>query len=445
MIRSLILSNFQSHPSTTIEFTPGINAIIGASDKGKSAVLRGFEWVRTNRPNGDAHVSDWALDSKGKQTDECRVVVTTDRHRIERVRHNKVNGYVLDGATIEATKGDLPAEITAAFGLLDLNVQKQLDGPFLLSQSGGEVARFFNSLVNLEEIDHCMSAADGLKREIMGDIRRSLEAIESTRAQEAKFSWVDEARSALKLLSDSVIERDILQRKLDLLTAALASRKRYEEHAARQQRILDLAPMLESVRGLLRERSEAQARLEALRALLERRSKALVEVQLLPKLQEALDALATYRASQREIVGVSTKLDKISLLVARRKDAERSLERTLPILALANTVETLRALHDSATTATRSLDALRGLLRARERARETLDRTAALSGISTERLASLLRMRDEKEAKLAALRGLLKRRSEYYTFIDKKRREIKELEAQLPELCPTCGQPRRSA
>ncbi|MCK9524299.1 MAG: AAA family ATPase, partial [Limnochordia bacterium] len=39
MIEKLTLKNFQSHKHSELEFAPGLNAIIGQSDSGKSALL----------------------------------------------------------------------------------------------------------------------------------------------------------------------------------------------------------------------------------------------------------------------------------------------------------------------------------------------------------------------------------------------------------------------
>lgn len=446
MIRSLSLTNFQSHPSTTIEFGPGINAILGASDKGKSAILRGFEWTRTNRPNGDAHVSDWAIDSKGKQTDECRSVVVTDKHRIERVRFNKVNGYVLDGAPIEATNGMLPPEITEAFGLLDLNVQKQLDGPFLLSQTGGEVARFFNSLVNLEEIDHCMTAADGLKREILGDIRRTGETIESTRAGLSRFSWVDDVREDLARLKETREERAKHQKRTQALTDILDRRKSASVRLAKANETLSLDALTQGIRALWTEREALCVRMEALRTTQTRRRDAVRIAERLPlivSLEGSLDAL---RVTVRDVVGVSYRLNKLSDIRTLRARHRTTLDGAKPVVELQADLEKLQATLGDRVDLAKRLAALSAILNRRKIAVATVDSLTPVSELSTSRLAEFLRMRSEKEARFKALSALCKRRKEYYTYIELKNKEITALEAQLPELCPTCKQPyRRSA
>ena len=68
MIKSIQIKNIQSHKDTSLEFSPGINAIVGSSNNGKSAVLRALYWARYNRPLGtDTLLSHWAVDKKGNQ------------------------------------------------------------------------------------------------------------------------------------------------------------------------------------------------------------------------------------------------------------------------------------------------------------------------------------------------------------------------------------------
>lgn len=441
MLKVLTLKNFQSHPATRIEFGPGINAILGASDKGKSATLRGLEWVRTNRPNGDAHVSDWALDSKGKQTDECRVTVETDKHKVERVRNGKVNGYVLDGATIEATKGELPAEVTAALGLLDLNVQKQLDGPFLLSQSGGEVARFFNSLVNLEEIDHCMSAADGLKREILADIRKTNETIETTNASLVRYSWVDDARESLEALRKSYSEANELRSKLKTLRELSERRAFVVERKAKAEATIRIEADVVRLRARQQEHTAAQLQLEALNTLHTRRTQAALVLERFALFAPVVTALATYRASQKEMLGVSARLNILAEKRTKREATVLVVFHARTVMNQASRLDSLREMFRDREGLEARRVALAGTLARRSTASATLARLTPMLALNTTRLAEFLRIRSEKLTRKEALFSLSNRRERCYTSIEESRKEIEALKAQLPEVCPTCNKP----
>ena len=106
MIEGLKISNFQSHRDSSLEFSPGVNALVGDSDCGKSAVMRALLWVITNQPQGDAHVSNWLKDKKGKVKGICQVSVLLDTGTVTRSRGKDENSYEYrpddDGSPVEA-------------------------------------------------------------------------------------------------------------------------------------------------------------------------------------------------------------------------------------------------------------------------------------------------------------------------------------------------------
>jgi len=48
MLKRLIIKNFKSHLSTTIDFSSGMTIIVGDPQTGKTNILRGFIWLCTN-------------------------------------------------------------------------------------------------------------------------------------------------------------------------------------------------------------------------------------------------------------------------------------------------------------------------------------------------------------------------------------------------------------
>lgn len=46
------LENFQSHLDSQFTFADGLNVLIGQSDSGKTAVIRGIRWALFNQPRG---------------------------------------------------------------------------------------------------------------------------------------------------------------------------------------------------------------------------------------------------------------------------------------------------------------------------------------------------------------------------------------------------------
>ena len=145
MFKSLQIQNFQSHENTLLEFDPGVNVIVGSSDSGKTAILRALRWLLTNRPGGDSFRSNWGGDTI--------VNLHTEEGIIKRSKTAKDNMYVLNNQEFKAMGMDVPEEVKLLLNMNEVNLQGQLDAPFLLSNSSGEVAQYFNQIIQLDVID----------------------------------------------------------------------------------------------------------------------------------------------------------------------------------------------------------------------------------------------------------------------------------------------------
>ena len=196
MIQKLQVNNFQSHEKTELELAPGVNVFIGQSDSGKTAVLRALDWALNNRPQGDEY--------RREGTDTTTVRVETDTHTITRWKRKTVdNCYSLlnkaeadgeDGglAEFKAFGAAVPEEISAAVNMLPINWQRQLDAPFLLSETAGEVARTLNEIVRLDVIDRSMSHMSGKVRDNSQNIRSAEEQEAELKGKAAEFNYLDE-------------------------------------------------------------------------------------------------------------------------------------------------------------------------------------------------------------------------------------------------------------
>ena len=170
-IKKVIIENFQSHAHTELDFELGLNIIIGQSDKGKSAVLRAIKWVLYNEPRG----SDFIRFG----TNECTVtIITGDNYTITRKRKGNKNIYTVikpDGEKLDFENfgNNVPNEVIESTGVkiikLDtdleskLNLNEQLDPPFLLSETGTIRAKAIGRIVNTNIID-------AAERDILKDI-----------------------------------------------------------------------------------------------------------------------------------------------------------------------------------------------------------------------------------------------------------------------------------
>jgi DNA repair protein SbcC/Rad50 len=153
MLKKVILENFQAHEHSEINFTEGINVICGASDQGKSSVIRAIRWVLENRPSGFSFKKEGA-------TKPTRVtLVFDDGNRIVRERSEAENCYKIyykdkrPMLMLKALRSDVPDEVSAVSKFGPYNIQHQTSGAFLLDDSAGEVAKKLNALSGVSVID----------------------------------------------------------------------------------------------------------------------------------------------------------------------------------------------------------------------------------------------------------------------------------------------------
>jgi len=197
MIDKLHIENFQSHEDTVLEFCSGINVIIGSSDKGKTAILRAFYWLLQNKPDGLGIVSHWNITDKGTIKQPTQVTLSFDDNTITRFRHRDINRYLVNQEKFDAIRRDVPHEVSDLLNITDINIQKQLDPHFLLSNGAGEVARILNKTVRLDVIDEVLSLVESTKRQSRST-RDSLEAeLVELQKEYDSFSWLIAAREVV--------------------------------------------------------------------------------------------------------------------------------------------------------------------------------------------------------------------------------------------------------
>jgi len=234
MILSLRNKNFQSHKDVTFKFTPGINLIVGPSRKGKTVVRRALTWLKDNRPAGNRYVSFWDRDDKKNPKTNHSVEISVnnkdDYYSISRIKAPDFNGYEVwnsesDGHgaplySFEAIGTDVPDEITKILNFSEVNIRKQWDQPFLLSESPGKVAEFFNKIIRLDIIDDILSEAETLRKRNEREIKQNKIDQEETAKQIESMSWVEKASEKIKAIekfSDKILEKKEKRNRIEKL------------------------------------------------------------------------------------------------------------------------------------------------------------------------------------------------------------------------------------
>ena len=157
-IASIELVNFQIHKELKVDFTNGINVLIGASGKGKSCIRRAIEWCLFNK-------SIDGIRREGSKKTSVKITLTNGAI-VERIRSASINRYVLtvngEEKTFDSIGKSMPQEVKDAIGInpmvvdgeeLWLNSSQQIALPFLFDKSPAWRMKLFNQLTGNDLLD----------------------------------------------------------------------------------------------------------------------------------------------------------------------------------------------------------------------------------------------------------------------------------------------------
>ena len=269
MITSLHIQNFQSHPDTKLEFDPGVNVIVGSSDSGKTAIIRALRWAVWNKPLGDAFRSDWGGDTS------VTAFLDFGAGSVERFKGKGGDRYAvwkegqLDETKLKAFGTTPPEEVDRLFNIKELNLQSQLDSPFLLSQSAGEVARYFNRIARIDQIDSSMQTVERWVRKINQDIASQESQITQHQQTLQEFEYLDKMESEVEVLEDMQSRRDKTARGSQTLETKLKELQQVEEEMEAQILAVRAEQAVGDILALFDRKDTVQTRILALSKVIE--------------------------------------------------------------------------------------------------------------------------------------------------------------------------------
>jgi hypothetical protein len=337
MIHRVHIKNFQSHEDTTLEFHPGVNAIIGPSDQGKSAVFRALHWALCNQPQGD--------DFRRRGTKQTEVEVQTGkREAITRTKTASVNTYALRQGGVEkeykSFKSSVPEDITTALNLSHLSWQHQHDAPFLLSRSPGEVARELNKVINLDAIDRAYSFLDGEIRSTAALAKLETAREDDLAERLSRYGNLDEAEGLIVTAETLTRNARGIRRDVGELKRLLGERGAAEQMAEQKGEILPaekpLLLALESLRkaeGVRRHRDTLENAVQTALAMRRRMREYDSLLKAEPLLRKAAGLVAKRDAAEdraRELAALLMRSKMVKAQVKRWAEEEKQLRADLP-------------------------------------------------------------------------------------------------------------------
>jgi DNA repair protein SbcC/Rad50 len=463
-IRRIRIEGFQSHASSVIELDPGLNAITGPSDNGKSAILRALRWVLWNQaPEGE-----WVR--KG-----CTValveVTFSDGTVITRERNKGRNKYTVSVPGAEELSlvdfgRQVPLEVLRAHGMIPvafdpdkpslLNLATQLESPFFLSDSAPTRAKILGRLAGVHVIDAAMWGANA-------DLRSRAAAIKVT---EADAERVTEQLNAYADL-DETEQRVAVAERFLAKVPAVSDRLKQARNAAMRLAEIDRARSqatavlfatmcVEEAAALAGQAEGAQAKRRTLSALAERNRNVSKQISVtaevlqrldgVPEAGKAMEAAASivaHLSTLRRIAGVKAQV------VTSWGQARTQLKRLQGVPAafeqVAQAVE-IRTRLDNFVVG-------RGVLRRIDGELTRLQELVAASAGETF-AAVAIGSAEDCRSRLSRLLDAAGRLRSLDTRLESGRREAERVGRELVDagreyaaaleqagVCPTCGQP----
>jgi chromosome segregation ATPase len=192
IIRKIALKNFESHEDTVLDnLSPELNAIVGLSNSGKSAIVRALALIAYNQ---------FDPESVRKGSDNCEVQVWTDKGNVKVTRGKKNLWEVTDASGKTSYFDKIGKQILPqvseilGFGLVKLgdvemkvNIMDQLESHFMLSEFAGQDATGSLRAQVVDEISG-LSGIEMLIREVSLDNSRLTREINQLEEQNEELT-----------------------------------------------------------------------------------------------------------------------------------------------------------------------------------------------------------------------------------------------------------------
>ena len=215
MLKGLKLINFQSHRHSELEFSSGVNVIVGLSDAGKSAIIKAIDFAANNRPIRNDYRSHWG----GRMLIQ---ISTTDEKVISR-EEGEERCYKIDTLKLKAFGTDVPQEVRTALNFEDVNIQRQQDSHFLLNNTAGDVAKYFNKVAKFDKIDLGQQNVDKWIREINSSISYKEGQLVQEAEKLKQFVDIEKEEAEIEVLENLEKQLKAKERNIDDLSKLIIS------------------------------------------------------------------------------------------------------------------------------------------------------------------------------------------------------------------------------
>lgn len=260
MLTRLRIVNIQKHKDLDLSLEK-INVIVGATDSGKTSVLRALTWALTNDASGEGLITNDGSKS-------CSVSVTTENGTVTRSWSRSKNGYSLDGKTFTTFRSGVPKPIEDLLNIKDINIQRRRDMPFMVYFKDSECASQFSDMMDLSEIDTIITSSNASVKQRTSKVEQLKERKAEIDSELEGLSGLDDAVQAYKELR--TLQRSIKEYS-DRLNALKTLQKQHSAATYEFSRVTDPADAecaLNTLKAQCSEHTELGQKLEGYLRLL---------------------------------------------------------------------------------------------------------------------------------------------------------------------------------
>lgn len=212
MLERIIIKGFQKWRNLVLDFTDPITVLWGATDKGKSAILRALRFVCLNQKPSN-HIN-WSCK-------RASVTLFVDGHKVKRVQGKGKNTYSLDGKVLKSFNRGVPDQIKSLLNIESINFQRQHEAHFWLSLPPIQVSKELNLIVDLSIIDNSLAEVLSRIRSKQSEIKISKERLDTARSVRDELRWVAGAAEDLREIKVKQTASTLLQEQEAKLTFLL--------------------------------------------------------------------------------------------------------------------------------------------------------------------------------------------------------------------------------
>ena len=210
MIDKIRIQGFQKHKDP-VDFDLGrMTTFVGASDSGKSAVLRALIWVMTNQPRGNGFINN--------EVNVCKVGIRAEGEVVVREKGGK-NSYLVSNVEYKSFGMGIPNELDSLLHTSPASIQRQMDPPFWLTLSPKQLATEFNKICNFELLDDVQKKCKSGLRVVEKELASNKTLQEDTTDQMAELAYrpeVEQYSAEVQSVSKQLEEMD------DLMSSMMA-------------------------------------------------------------------------------------------------------------------------------------------------------------------------------------------------------------------------------